>query len=215
MFCPGCGSEERQATQYCRACGTDLRAVRVSIERPDSITASAVSAREEIGRAIAQKIREIEGASDLERVVEDVLPQIERFLESHEERRFRRVRAGVITAAGGLGMLIVGLVMASIMFGEVAQALTVGGAGLGLLQFFVGLGLVLNGMRFTQPRMGLADHSSDAELQNLLDAVPTPQLTSNGETPPSFRSPTTSSLAQAAGSSVTEHTTHHLKSNDS
>src|SRR2546425_6524742 len=51
MFCPSCGSEERQASQYCRACGTDLRPVRVSIERPDSITASAVSAREEIGRS--------------------------------------------------------------------------------------------------------------------------------------------------------------------
>ena len=45
MFCPSCGSEERQASQYCRACGTDLRPVRVSLERPDSVTASAVSAR--------------------------------------------------------------------------------------------------------------------------------------------------------------------------
>ena len=66
MFCPNCASEERQATQFCRACGTDLRAVRISLERPDSITASAVTAREEIGRAIAQKIRELETARDLE-----------------------------------------------------------------------------------------------------------------------------------------------------
>ena len=36
--------------------------MRVSLERPDSITASAVSAREEIGRAVAQKIREVEDA---------------------------------------------------------------------------------------------------------------------------------------------------------
>ena len=62
MYCPSCGSEERQASQYCRACGTDLRPVRVSLEKPDSITASAVTAREEVGRAVADKIREVEDA---------------------------------------------------------------------------------------------------------------------------------------------------------
>ena len=25
MYCPSCGSEERQLSQFCRACGTDLR----------------------------------------------------------------------------------------------------------------------------------------------------------------------------------------------
>src|SRR5881296_1111830 len=109
MFCPSCGSEERQASQFCRACGTDLRPVRVSLERPDSITASAVSAREEIGRAVAQKIREVEDARDLKRVAEDVLPQIEKFLESPEEKHLRRVRAGVITAASGAGSVMLGL----------------------------------------------------------------------------------------------------------
>src|SRR6266850_787202 len=102
MFCPSCGSEERQATQFCRACGTDLRRVRVSLEQPDSITAIAVSAREEIGRAVAEKIREVEDSRDLKRVAEDVLPQIEKFLESYEEKRLRRVRAGVIVAASDI-----------------------------------------------------------------------------------------------------------------
>jgi len=54
MFCPSCGSEEHQASQFCRACGTDLRVVRMGLERPDSITESAISAREEIGRAVAE-----------------------------------------------------------------------------------------------------------------------------------------------------------------
>src|SRR6266513_3799307 len=103
MFCPSCGSEERQASQYCRACGIDLRPVRVSLERPDSITASAVSAREDIGRAVADRIREVEDAHELKKIAEDVLPQIEKFLESYEEKRLRRVRAGVVVAASGLG----------------------------------------------------------------------------------------------------------------
>src|ERR1044072_8176994 len=103
MYCPSCGSDERQPSQYCRVCGTDLRAVRLTLERPDSITASAISARQQISLAIADRIRQVQKAKDLEHIAEDVLPQIEKFLESPEERRLRRIRAGLITTAIGLG----------------------------------------------------------------------------------------------------------------
>ena len=76
MFCPSCGFEERNTTQYCRACGADLRMVRVALEKPDNITQSAVSARDEIGRAIAAKIRETQSTYELKKVAEDVLPEI-------------------------------------------------------------------------------------------------------------------------------------------
>src|SRR6266581_7270681 len=209
MFCPSCGSEERQASQYCRACGTDLRPVRVSIERPDSITASAVSAREEIGRAVAEKIREVEDSRDLKRVAEDVLPQIEKFLESYEEKRLRRVRAGVITAASGFGAAMLGLVMSALLRNaDIEAAVLV--FGLGTVTFAIGLGLVLNGLLFTRPRQGLKDRSSDARSQNLLDAGYAPSQLRSSEAQVSLGSPTTSNLA-APGSSITEHTTHHLK----
>ena len=64
MFCPGCGLEEVHANQFCRACGTDLRPARKTLEMPDSITASADSAREESGRAFAGKIREVAPMAD-------------------------------------------------------------------------------------------------------------------------------------------------------
>src|SRR5881296_1811010 len=136
MFCPSCGSEERQASQYCRACGTDLRPVRVSLERPDSITASAVSAREEIGRAVAEKIREVEDAHELKKVAEDVLPQIEKFLESPEEKRLRRVRAGVVTAAAGLGGAIFMVLMSAFVRGPDAETF-LGLSGLGVTAFMI------------------------------------------------------------------------------
>ncbi len=198
-------------SQYCRACGTDLRPVRTTLERPDSITAVAVSAREEIGRAVADKIREVEDSRDLKRVAEDVLPQIEKFLESYEEKRLRRVRAGVIVAASGFGTGMLGLIMSLVLRGgDVESALMV--VGLGAIAFAIGFGLLLNGLLFTRPRKGLEDNSSDARSQNLLDAgYAAPQLRASGEAPPSFRSQTTSNLAPASGSSVTEGTTHHLK----
>ena len=114
MFCPGCGVEERQGNQFCRACGTDLRVVRTAVERPDTITGAAAGAREEIGRSIAAKIRETQSAKDLKKVVEDVLPEVEKFLESPEERRLRRLRVGTILSCVGMGAAI-GLAAAGIM----------------------------------------------------------------------------------------------------
>ena len=77
--------------------------------------------------------------------------------------------------------------------------------------FLIGLGIIINALFFTKPRNRLADHSSDARAQNLLDAgYVQPQLRSSAEPQPGFRAQTTSDLSRA-GSSITEHTTHHLK----
>src|SRR5713226_2100635 len=142
MFCPSCGSNE-QTSQFCRACGTDLRAVRAGLERPDSITAIAVTAREEIGRAVAEKIREVEGSDDLKQVAEDVLPKIEKFLESPEEKRLRRMRAGVITAAVGFGVGLPALLLTAVIRGDVLQLLAPLVA-LSTVTFTIGLGLIVN-----------------------------------------------------------------------
>jgi hypothetical protein len=210
MYCPTCGSEERQLSQYCRACGTDLRVVRRGLEHPDTITASAVSAREQISQAMAEKIRQMESAQDLKRVAEDVLPQIEKFLESPEEKRLRRVRAGVITAAAGLGAaLLVFLAVASHQAFDLIPFIA-----LGLIAFLVGLGMVINGLVFTVPRKTLADRSADAESQRQLEAQDTYGVNKLSEA-----SHSTNDLANRADkiaprSSVTEHTTHQLKPNN-
>lgn len=211
MFCPSCGSEERQATQFCRGCGTDLRPVRVSLERPDSITASAVTAREEIGRAIAQKIREAPDAHELKRVAEDVLPEIEKFLEAPEAKRLRRMRGGVIVSSIGFGVMILMFLMASVARPNDVEGF-IGGAGLGVVVFCLGLGLLLNAFLFTRPRKALEDRLGDANSQSVLDSgYSAPQLRSAPEAQTSVRGQTTSNLAQAPGS-VTERTTLHLKS---
>jgi hypothetical protein len=210
MYCPTCGSEERQLSQYCRACGTDLRVVRRGLEHPDTITASAVSAREQISQAMAEKIRQMESAQDLKRVAEDVLPQIEKFLESPEEKRLRRVRAGVITAAAGLGAALV-IFLASLESHDLIPFIA-----LGLIAFLVGLGMVINGLVFTVPRKTLADRSADAESQRQLEAEAQggntgSQLSGATQTTNDLPSPGDRMVPR---SSVTEHTTHQLKSNN-
>jgi hypothetical protein len=190
MFCPSCGIEEKQFNQFCRACGTDLRPARKVLEMPDIITASAETAREEIGRAFAIKIRDAETAVDLKIVAEDVLPQIEKFLESPAEKRLRRIRTGVITSSVGIGVTIL-----LFFLGLNDQSGLFMGA-VGLIPFFVGLGLILNGLHFTVPQKELPDKSSDAQNQRELDAQ-----TNELVLPESSQ----------VFSSVTEHTTQHLK----
>ncbi|MBA3634279.1 MAG: zinc ribbon domain-containing protein [Acidobacteria bacterium] len=195
MFCPSCGLEEKQSNQFCRACGTDLRSVRTALERPDNITSSAVSAREEIGRAIAAKIRETKSTNELKKVAEQVLPQIEKFLESPEQRRLRRLRAGVVMSSIGIGVALMFLLMIS----NGADAIFMVGAG--LITFFIGLGIIINGLLFTLPPKSVADNSLDARSQRELDVA--------DAQPNELLMPKQSD--DGVSSSVTEHTTHRLK----
>jgi hypothetical protein len=207
MYCPSCGSEERQLSQFCRACGTDLRIVRSSLENPDVITQSAISAREHIGMAVADKIRQMSTAKDLERVAEDVLPQFEKFLESPEERRLRRIRAGIITAAIGLGATIVTFLM-SLDKMDIFPFITPA-----LVTFLVGIGIVINGLLFTLPRKRLPGNAYDALSQNLLDS----NLNRTPYEAPLPAGSLTNELLPAGKpkASITEHTTHHLKTSKS
>ena len=195
MYCPSCGSDERQPSQYCRVCGTDLRGVRITLERPDSITASAVSARQQIGLAIADRIRQVQTGKDLEHIAEDVLPQIEKFLESPEERRLRRIRAGLITAAIGFGATAGAFMLTLNDIDFLAMMAPT------LFLFFVGLGLLINGMWFTVPRKQMPQ----PDLDNLDQADEPIEIPKRGTT--QNMSPPYQALT---ASSVTEHTTHHL-----
>jgi hypothetical protein len=163
------------------------------LERPDNITASAVSARDEIGRAFASKIRDVNSASELRKVAENVLPEIEKFLESPAEKRLRRIRAGVIISSIGLGA---GLTFFLLMM---SGANTLFMVGAGLVTFLIGLGIIINGLLFTVPRKTVANNSLAAQSQRELDVarLQTDELLLP-ETNNTF-------------SSVTEHTTQHLK----
>ncbi|MGH9969092.1 MAG: hypothetical protein ACREBG_14995 [Pyrinomonadaceae bacterium] len=203
MYCPTCGSEERQLGQYCRACGTDMRAVRITLERPDAITESAISARDQIGRAIAEKIRFTESADELKKVAEEVLPEIEKFLESPAERRLRRLRAGMIMSFIGVGGTLGGL-LASLAEKDLFVLVIPG-----LIMLFIGLGVMLNGLIFTIPRKQLSDQADDVLSQKRLDLgtkAPLKATASISEAPISELD-----SGKRALPSVTEHTTHQLK----
>ena len=155
--------------------------------------------------AVADKIRQMSSAKELKKVAEDVLPHFERFLESPEEQRLRRIRSGIITAAIGLGATLVLLIMAMDKVNLIPFITPA------LVTFLVGIGVIVNGLLFTVPRKQLPGDAYDALSQKVLDSgvnripyeAPAPgQLTNELPTAPRLRA-----------ASVTEHTTHHLKTN--
>jgi hypothetical protein len=170
-----------------------LRVVRNSLERPDAITASAVSAREQIGLAVADQIRQLRSGKDLEHIAEDVLPSFEKFLESPEERRLRRLRAGVITASIGFALSLI------MFFAALKQSDFFPFVVPGFITFMIGIGTIINGLLFTVPRKELPGTAYAA-------FTPPPPLNLTNELGPG---------APPQLASVTEHTTHHLKTGKS
>jgi hypothetical protein len=202
MFCPGCGFEELQRSHFCRACGADLRPARTGLEKIETLSSADLDAREEIGRALADKIREMQKTKDLETLVESVLPEVEKFLESPEERRLRRIRAGVITSA--LGIAAMACVFLLAFFTRTRELLPL--MGIGVVPFLIGLGIIINGFLFSLPGKGIMRQSSRS-LEKLLDQIPTrPRAAIK---PPTATIQSTSAPAPVLPS-VTEHTTHHL-----
>ena len=109
----------------------------------------------------------------------------------------RRVRNGVITAAVGLGGGLAVSLMAIDNFGFFPMVLP------WLITFFVGIGMIINGLLFTLPRKELPGNQYDAMSQQALDMNRVVY-----EAPPAR----TNELAPGTHpqASSTEHTTHPL-----
>src|SRR5262249_19593525 len=218
MFCPACGIEDTKSSQFCRSCGSGLPSLRsASEQRPDTNPIPGNSAREEIGRALAEKIRRSESAADLKIVVQEILPVAERFLETSEERRLRseqyeselsqnalkRARRGTVTAAiclaAALPFVILGLTSRNtVWFIPVIPS---------IIGFLRGVGILLYAL-FFPIHSGKPKEQSKMPLEDILwGPSRTPRITSQGL---KERKKELEAGDQAAVPSVTEGTTRHL-----
>jgi hypothetical protein len=160
------------------------------------LTDAAATARDEIGRAIAAKIGELKKPGDVARAVRWVLPHVEKFLESPEEKRLRRMREGVITSSVGLSVALMFLLLAIVADnGEFLLPM-----GAALVAFFVGVGLIINGKLLTIQKREITDRSPEAAAQSALDRLSVKTTAKQRELSPMSNPPL----------SVIEHTTHRL-----
>jgi hypothetical protein len=157
------------------------------------VTLSAISAREEIGRAMADKIREFTTAKDLKKIAEDVLPEVEKFLESPAEKRLRRIRNGTMMAFIGIGGTI-GLIAFAAATRNPQMIFL---AGAGVVTFCIGIAMVINGYLLTVPKPEKEGQTSAEFAASMLGGTTSDLKLPAGEPPRPFRS-------------VTESTTTHL-----
>jgi hypothetical protein len=125
------------------------------------------------------------------------LPSFEKFLESPEEKRLRRIRNGVITAAVGFGGGLAAFFMV-INQNDLFPLLLPW-----LITFMVGIGVIVKGLLFTLPRKALPGDTADAWSQRDLDM----NRGFNEGAPARTNELAPGTHPQA---SITEHTTHHL-----
>jgi hypothetical protein len=193
MFCPQCGSTQSDELKFCKSCGVNLDAVReVAAMRPagEKFDWSRTWVAEMFLSESERKRRKEQ--IDRER---GITPEIKRQTE---------IKAGVITSSVGVGLTIFLYVF---MQGVISSGhATPGDAAIlsrlwvaGVIPFFVGVALIINGLLVSKRQVELARQGTETDV-----------LTSDGETP-ALRSADAAEFTPPSFG-VTEGTTKHLSS---
>ena len=201
MFCPQCGSTQSDELKFCKSCGANLQAVRLAAaarsEDADKFDWSKTWVAE-MFMSESERRRRTE-AIERER---GITPEV---------KRYNEIKAGVIVASVGLGVMIfLNIFMDGVIRSggpsageaEILQRVWISG----IIPFFIGLALIVNGL-FVSKRQ--AEAARRAALQSAPDAA--------GDTPDALKAAQPNALRPADTSeiipphfSVTDSTTRHL-----
>ena len=192
MFCPQCGSQN-DALRFCKSCGVNLEAVRhvASIRNPDEKFDWSRTWVAEMFLSESERKRRKE--------------QIERERGTTPEmKRYTEIKAGVIASSVGIGVMIFlhGLMLGIISSGHnpPEDAAILSRIWLaGIIPFFVGFALIVNGLFVSKRQVEIARRASTAGDH---------ALKIEGETPMLRSADTNEFITPRFG--VTEGTTKHL-----
>jgi len=195
MFCPNCGSTQSDDLKFCKSCGANLGAVRtalVSRETGDKFDWSKTW----IAEMLMSGEESVKRAAEIERL-QGITP---------ETKRRNEIKAGVITASAGVGVMITVLIIMQgiILSGNVSEAVAQILSRVwiaGVIPIFVGLALIINGMFISKKGVRPDINRTDAANKEL-GPVPAADFLPPAET---------NQLRSALPFSVTDETTQHLK----
>jgi hypothetical protein len=193
MYCPRCGSGQSDELKFCKSCGANLAAVRLAVSKPE--TAEKFDWNKTwLAEMLLSGDESVKRAAEIERL-QGITPEV---------KRRNEIKAGVITASVGLGVMILLFVLMNgiILSGRVSD----GAAEIlsriwvaGVIPLFVGAALIFNGIVVSNRRKELPGHETDTGLPAMDSA--------GGE----YLPPADTSLIVPAGFSVTDETTRHLE----
>lgn len=192
MFCPQCGTNQADELRFCKQCGANLSAVRVAVKKPDAIESFDWS-KTWVAEMFMSSEEAARRQAELERL-QGITPEV---------KRRNEIKAGIITASVGLGlMLVLAVIMEGIIISgrvsDVAAEILSRIWIVGVIPVLVGAALIFNGM----------------VVSNRRETRPTPQPELPGQPdrePDAFLPPADTNELFPAGFSVTDATTKHLK----
>ena len=181
MFCPQCAQNQPDELNYCKSCGANLSAVRTALISGAASEGKVDWNQTWLAEMMMSSDKKTRRSAKLARVPDA------------EMVRQREIKAGIITASAGAGLLIVlyGIMQGIIAGGAVSDAAisVLNRVWLvGFIPVFVGLALIINGTFIS--RKGASVPSEDG----------------NAPIPPAE----THQLTPALPFSVTDETTRHL-----
>lgn len=197
MFCPKCGANQNEEMKFCNLCGANLYAVRQVVDSREveekldwskTWMADMLLSQEERNRR-KQELERESGST----------PEI---------KRYNEIKGGIITSCVGVGLMIfLYVITEGIIRGldlpRVAVEILSRVWVIGVLPFFVGLGLMINGLFASKKFL----KASENELPIKPDAL------KEGAEPRALRSADTNEFIPS-NFSVTEGTTKHLRTSE-
>ncbi len=192
MFCPQCGSTQSDELKFYKSCGVNLQALRQIIATRESDEKFDWS-KTWVAEMFISGEDAVKKAAEMERL-QGKTPEV---------KRRNEIKAGVITASAGIGLMILLFVL---MEGIVASGVSEKAAAIlsrlwiaGVLPLFVGIALIVNGMFVSKRDEEGNTNTTDSGIKGL----PEPDA--------SYLPPAETNQLNAVPFSVTDKTTRHLE----
>jgi hypothetical protein len=201
MFCPQCGITQKEDLKFCKSCGANLHAVR-----------QAVTARDGDAKPEEKTDWKKSWITDIALIPEEIrrLKREQQTVFDAEEKRYKEMKAGIITSSVGLSLMIFlkifmeGLVQGGSVPPEGAAILSRVWVA-GLIPFFIGLGVLFNGLVVSKRLVELSKREIDQRER--LKTLELAAKENDGNSLPAVEWYEPDSTIP----SVTEHTTRELR----
>jgi hypothetical protein len=194
MFCPQCGSTQGDELRFCKSCGANLQALRQILatrEQDEKFDWSKTW----VAEMFMSGEESVKRAAELERL-QGKTPEV---------KRQNEIKAGVITASVGAGLMILLFVLMEgiIASGRVSDAAAAILSRLwivGVIPLLVGAALIINGLFVSKRSDTAAEPETGIGPKEVAD-----------KTPENYLSPADTSELIPTPFSVTDQTTKHLR----
>ena len=197
MYCPKCGSTQSEELKFCKACGANLAAVRKAVTAPESVGKFSWD-KTWVAEMLLSSEENVRRAAEIERL-QGITP---------ETKRRNEIKAGVITASVGVGLMITLFVLmqAIVLNPRIPPETAVILSSLwvaGVIPLLVGTALIVNGVFISKKGTGNAftESRSDDQAKEIAEPPKASFLPPRAETNPLERD----------AFSVTDETTRHLE----